>query len=270
LAIERYAGGSIVTESQSIFKHYKNQIYDYNIGPRKACKPELLAGIINPFMKNLELNNTFFIAITRDSPPNPMKNVIEDQLPLLIDEKGNNIWENLASQIGFLSLEYLDLTVLNFGGYFRAGCEMHIGGWKEYPKPNNFIDAPVLRAKNWNEFPKDWVCSVDNLAECIKESVNQSITTIRYNGSYSFKLDDKTIGKLVLKNKSNPFLMVGFSVVVPKAKFYAEYLGNPEFWLMAPPKEPFIMVGMNRTDKLVNVCDVMSEFLLSFQNHSIS
>ena len=90
LALERYSGESLVRESKAIFEQYKEKIFDYNNGPRKAGKPELLKRIIAPFMSKLKLRNTFFIAVTRDSPPNPMKNCPEEHLPLLLDKKGIN------------------------------------------------------------------------------------------------------------------------------------------------------------------------------------
>jgi hypothetical protein len=58
--------------------------------------------------------------------------------------------------------------------------------------------------------------------------------------------------------------MVGFSIVVPKAKFYAEYIGNSEKWLMAPRKEPFFMVCVKNQIEITDICEVMVEFLSSF------
>lgn len=158
----------------------------------------------------------------------------------------------------------MDLEILDLDGYFRAGCRTHIGEWEENPRPNDFDDASILRAKNWNEFPENWVIAVDDLADCIKKNTYQWAETIRYNGSYSFKINKKTIAKLVLKNPHSPCLMVGFSIVVPDAKFCAEYLDKSEFWLMAPPKEPFIMSRIKQIRKIDEVCEVMTEFLRSF------
>jgi hypothetical protein len=58
--------------------------------------------------------------------------------------------------------------------------------------------------------------------------------------------------------------MVGFSIAVPEAKFYAEYLGASELWLMAPRKEPFIITRIKSPSKTLEVCEVMVEFLKSF------
>jgi hypothetical protein len=265
LALENYSGESVLTESVDIFEQYQEKISDYNNVPRKAGKPELLRRIINRFMIGLKLEKTFFVAITRDPPPNPIKNCPQDLLPLLIDESGNNRWPDLSSQVGFLSLEVMDLEILNLDGYFRAGCRTHIGKWEENPKPNDFDDAPVLRPKNWDEFPDNWVDAVDELADCIKKNTSQWAETIRYNGSYSFKINNKTIGKLLLKDPHNPCLMVGFSIVVPDAKLYAEYFDKSEFLLMAPPKEPFTMSCINKIEKKDEICEVMTEFLQSFR-----
>jgi hypothetical protein len=264
LALERYSGESLVRESKAIFEQYKEKIFDYNNGPRKAGKPELLKRIIAPFMSKLKLKNTFFISVTRDFQPNPMKNCPEEHLPLLLDEKGINRWDEIASQIGFLSLKFLDLSVLRLDGYFREGCRTHIGNWEDNPEPKDFGNTPVLRSKNWNEFPANWVLATDEIGNCIKKNLNRAAETIRYPGSYSFKINNKTIGKLVLKNPQNPSLMVGFSIVVPEAKFYAEHLGASELWLMAPRKEPFIITRIKSPSKTLEVCEVMVEFLKSF------
>jgi hypothetical protein len=58
--------------------------------------------------------------------------------------------------------------------------------------------------------------------------------------------------------------MVGFSIVVPEAKFYAEYIGDTEKWLMVPRKEPFFMACVKNKNKTNDICEVMTEFLSDF------
>jgi hypothetical protein len=217
-------------------------------------------------MNDFKVEKGFFISITKDLPPNPMKTYNKEYLPLLINKNGRNLWEELSNQIGFLSLENLDKNVLNKDGFFREGCLTHIGQWKEDPKATQFIEAPLLSAKNWSEFPEEWVQLVDDLAKCIKENISQFAKSKRYNGSYSFIINNKTIGKLVLKDPHNPCLMVGFSIVVPEAKFYAEYIGDTEKWLMAPRKEPFFMVCVKNNIKITDICEVITEFLHGFES----
>jgi hypothetical protein len=216
-------------------------------------------------MNDFKIERAYFVSITKDLPPNPIKTTDVDFLPLLIDQNGRNLWDDLSIQIGFLSLEVIDKEVLNKDGYFREGCLMHIGQWKEDPKPTQFINVPVLSAKNWSEFPTEWVQFVDELAKCIKINTTQFAKHKRYNGSYSFIINNKTLAKLVLKDPVNPCLMVGFSIVVPEAKFYAEYIGHSERWLMAPRKEPFFMVCVKKQSKLDDICEVMAEFLSCFE-----
>ena len=111
------------------------------------------------------------------------------------------------------------------------------------------------------EDKNEWEARVAN---CIKENTSQFTKYKRYNGSYSFIINNKTLGKLVLKDPHNPCLMIGFSIVVPEAKFYAEYIGNSEKWLMGPRKEPFFMVCVKNQSELTDICEVMVEFLSSF------
>jgi hypothetical protein len=265
LALERYSEGPFLEESSDIFDQYKKKIDDYNKGPRKAGKPQLIKRIVVPHMNDFKIERAYFVSITKDLPPNPIKTTDVDFLPLLIDQNGRNLWGELSSQIGFLSLEVIDKEVVNKDGYFREGCLIHIGQWKADPKPTQFIDVPVLSAKNWSEFPTEWVQFVDELAKCIKVNTTQFAKCKRYNGSYSFIINNKTLGKLALKDPHNPFLMVGFSIVVPEAKFYAEYIGNSERWLMAPRKEPFFMVRVKKQSEFKDICEVMVEFLNSFE-----
>jgi len=267
LALERYSEGPFLEEPMGIFDQYKKKIDDYNKGPRKAGKPQLIKRIVVPYMNNFKVEKAYFISFTKDLPPNPMKTSNEEYLPLLINKNGQNLWGELSSQIGFLSLEVIDKEVVNKDGYFREGCLMHIGQWKEDPKPTQFIDVPVLHAKNWNKFPTEWVQLVDDLAKCIKENTSQFAKYKRYNGSYSLIINNKTLGKLVLKDPHNPCLMVGFSIVVPEAKFYAEHIGNSEKWLIAPRKEPFFMVCVENQSELADLCEVMVEFLSSFESN---
>ncbi|MBW1769337.1 MAG: hypothetical protein JRJ65_20115, partial [Deltaproteobacteria bacterium] len=129
LALERYEIGPILEESRTVFEQYNERLLDYNNGPRKAAKPELLEGIVNPYLQDLQLEKTFFVAMTRDEGFNPIKNAAEDELPLVIDGKGNNRWHELGTHFGFLSLKELDLKVLKLNGYYRRGCQLHIGPW---------------------------------------------------------------------------------------------------------------------------------------------
>ena len=267
LALERYSEGSFLEEPIGIFDQYKKKIYDYNKGPRKAGKPQLIKRIVVPYMNNFDVERAYFVSITKDLPPNPINTTDVDFLPLLIDQNGRNLWDELSKQIGFLSLEVIDKEVVNKDGYFREGCLMHIGQWKEDPKPTQFIDVPVLHAKNWNKFPTEWVQLVDDLAKCIKENISQFAKCKRYNGSYSFIINNKTLGKLVLKDPHNPCLMVGFSIIVPEAKLYAEYIGYSEKLLMAPRKEPFFMVRVKKQNEFDDICEVMVEFLSSFESN---
>ena len=270
LALERYSEGSFLEEPMGIFEQYKKRIYDYNKGPRKAGKPQLIKRIVVPYMNDFKIERAYFVSITKDLPPNPINTTDVDFLPLLIDQNGRNLWDELSKQIGFLSLEVIDKKVVNKDGYFREGCLMHIGQWKEDPKPTQFIDVPVLSAKNWSEFSTEWVEFVDDLAKCIKENTSQFAKCKRYKGSYSFIINNKTLGKLILKDPHNPCLMVGFSIVVPEAKFYAEYIGQSERWLMAPRKEPFFMVRVKKQTEFDDICEVVVEFLSSFESNKKS
>jgi hypothetical protein len=261
VALERHEIGPILEESKTVFEQYHKRLLDYNNGPRKVAKPELLKGIINPYLQDLQLEKTFFVAMTRDEGLNPINSAAEDELPLVIDESGNNRWHELSTHFGFLSLKELDLDVLKLDGYYRRGCQLHIGPWIEEEKPKEFVDAPLLITVNWIKFPDQWVKKVDELAMCIRENIRPWGECIRYQGSYSFKVKGKTIGKLLLINPEDPQIMVCFSIVVPNHKSYAKILGTPEKMVMGTTKEPFLMVTVDRTDE---VCQIMSEFLTEF------
>ena len=256
LALNDYKGEGILQESESIFEAYREALGDYNPGPRKAGKFELIEWIVKPYFKDLQSNNTYFIAMTRDMDDNPLNNVDDDFKPKVLDSGGNDCWAEYAPQFGFLSLQKLDLTILNFDGYFRKGCRIHIGEWK--------VDLPVelLVPVNFKKFDKDWINSVNAVAECIKIGTPNSVKTIKHNGSYSFKIKGKTIGTLYPQNPEEPFLMVGFSIMAPNVMGYSKMLGQPQRFVLGPSKKIFMFVRLEELDK---VCDVMVEFLKSYE-----
>ena len=264
LALNDYKGEGILQELESVFKGYQKALGDYNPGPRKACKAELIKLIVKPYFLGLQLNNTYFIAMTRDMGENPLNVVDDDFKPKVLDSGGNDCWAEYAPQFGFLSLQKLGLMVLNFdnfGGYFTKGCRVHIGEWEEVIDPKKF-KGKWLVLINFKKFDEDWINCVDAVAKCIKIGTPNSVEIIKYNGSYSFKIKGKTIGKLCPQNPKKPYLLVGFSIMAPNVVGYSSMLGPPWPFVVGASKEPFMFVRLEELDK---ICDVMIEFLKSYE-----
>jgi hypothetical protein len=263
LTLNDYKGEGILQESESIFEAYREELGDYNPGPRKAGKFELIESIVKRYFLDLPLNNAYFVAMTRDRGKNPMDNVDDDFKPKVLDSDGNDCWAEYAPQFGFLSLQELDLTVLKRGGYFGDGCLVHIGKWEEVIDPKKF-KGKWLVPVNFKKFDEGWINSVNAVAECIKAGTSNSVKTIKNPGSHSFVIKGKTVGKLCPQNSGKPYLMVGFSIMAPNVMDYSKMLGKPQRFVLGPSKEPFMFVTLEEVDK-VKVCDVMIEFLKSYE-----
>ena len=256
LTLDDYKGEGILQESESVFNRYQEELGDYNKVPRKAGKPELIEQIVKPYFKDFQFDKAYLIAMTRDMGKNPLNNVDDNFKPKVLDSGGNDCWAEYAPQFGFLSLQKLDLTILNFDGYFRKGCRIHIGEWK--------VDLPVelLVPVNFKKFDKDWINSVNAVAECIKIGTPNSVKAIKNKGSYSFKIKGKTIGKLCPQNPEKSYMLVGFSIMAPNVMGYSSMLGPPWPFVVGASKEPFMFVRLEELDK---ICDVMIEFLKSYE-----
>ena len=261
MALERYSGELLLEESPETFHQYQKALSDYNKGPRRACKPEFIKGIIGPHFKGLELDKCFFVVLSKDVGPNPMEKESEDLLPLLLNGDGKNTWGELSRNFGFLSLKRLDEDVLNFDGFFRRACCLHIGPWGKDPPLEDCVDRPLVKTANWKKFREDSVLLVDDLAGCIGKHIGSWGKSIRNNGSYSFKVKGKTIGKLFLVDPETPRLAVAFSIVVPNVTGYAESLGAPQVCVIGPSKECFLIVYEPDKEK---ICEIMGEFLNGF------
>ncbi|MEA3477943.1 MAG: hypothetical protein U9R60_07175 [Bacteroidota bacterium] len=262
LALNDHKREGIIQELESVLKGYQKALGEYNPGPRNAGKFELIKWIVKPYFLGLQLNNTYFIAMTRDMGKNPLNNVDDDFKPKVLDSDGNDCWDKYCHQFGFLSLQELDLMVLNLDGYFRDGCLVHIGEWEKVIDPKKFKGKRLVLI-NFKKFDKDWINSVNAVAECIKIGTPNSVKTIKNKGSYSFKIKGKTIGKLCPQNPKEPYLWVGFSIMAPNFMGYSKMLGQPQRFDLGPKKEPFMFV---RAEELDKVCDVMIEFLKSYES----
>ena len=125
----------------------------------------------------------------------------------------------------------------------------------------NDFDGRWFRFVNWSGFPLRWVNYVHKIADSIQNRIPQQIRCEKYNGSYSFIADGKTVGKLAPESAANPHLMVGFSVVVPTAGRFAKNIGEPEDCVLGPGKEKFVMAPSDPVTEKDAICENMVKFL---------
>lgn len=265
LALQDYDGGRSVEEPQKIFRQYQEQLGDRNTGPRRVTKPQVMSEIVVPYLRELRLQDTFFVAMTRDVDPKALCQAQVDKLPVVLDESGRDAWAKLASHFGLLSLEELDKQVLAIEGYFRKGWRTVIGAWRKQMRANN-LEGSWFTFTNWSKFPSEWVSRVDELAQRIKDELAQKAECKRYPGSWSVIVKTKTrgkktLGKLAPRGPAAPELMVGFSVAVPSAEAFAEQLGTPEPFVLGPRKQPFLMVACDPQLDADRICEVMTSFI---------
>ena len=123
------------------------------------------------------------------------------------------------------------------------------------------VEERWFRFENWSEFPRNWVRTVDEVAECIQNQIHPWGICRRYNGSYSFILKRKTRGKLAPELLKHPRLMVGFSSEIPQAEDFGVRLGETEVCLLGPRNKRFVMVPANHLNGTNEICRVMVDFL---------
>jgi len=123
------------------------------------------------------------------------------------------------------------------------------------------VEERWFRFENWSKFPRYWVRTIDEVAECIRNQIHPWGICKRYNGSYSFIVKRKTRGKLAPELPKRPRLMVGFSSEIPQAEDFGVRLGETEVRLLGPPKKKFVMVPANHLNGTNEICRVMVDFL---------
>lgn len=260
LALQDYDGERSIQEPLKIFRQYEKQLGDPKARPRRAAKPQLMSEIVEPYLRGLRLQDTFFVAMTRDVDSKPLCQAQADKLPVVLDESGRDAWAKLTSHFGLLSLEQLDKEVLAIEGRFRKGCRTHIGPWRKQMRASKF-EGSWFTFTNWSRFPSEWVSRVDELAQRIKDELAQKAECKRYRGSWSVIVDNKALGKLAPREPAAPKLMVGFSVAVPSAEAFADQLSAPEPFVLGPGKQPFLMVACDPQLDADRICDVLTSFI---------
>jgi len=123
------------------------------------------------------------------------------------------------------------------------------------------VEERWFRFENWSKFPRYWVRTIDEVAECIQNQIHPWGICKRYNGSYSFILKRKTRGKLAPELLKHPRLMVGFSSEIPQAEDFGVRLGETEVCLLGPRNKRFVMVAPNHLNGTNEICRVMVDFL---------
>ena len=123
--------------------------------------------------------------------------------------------------------------------------------------------------ENWNEFLsiKDYSFQ---LSEKIEQSTKRWGKTLKHKGSISFEVDGIIYGKLAPMNSDYPVLMVGFSCKANDPETYARELGEPELYLLGPPKEPFLMVSTDPISQHDEIVKVMAAFIKHVKKTSSS
>lgn len=260
LALQDYDDNrKAVEEPSPIFEWYKKRLKETRDKPRKVRKRQLIDEIVIPYLKGLKLQNTFFVAMTTDKDTNPLKLVDDNTKPVVLDENGKDVWARWSAHWGFLSLQTLEADVLNFDGLFRRGYHTFIRPQTKQMGINNF-DGQRFPLANWQKFfPKEWGEKVDELAKQISDKISDGIKCKKFNGSYSFIVNSKTLGKLAPRRPENPELMVGFSPVVSSAEDFAKCLGKPERYRLM--QEPFWMVSADPEINAEKVVETMVCFL---------
>ena len=123
------------------------------------------------------------------------------------------------------------------------------------------VEERWFRFESWSKFRRDWVRTVDEIAECIQNQIHPWGICKGYNGSYSFILKRKTRGKLAPELPKHPRLMVGFSSEIPQAEDFGVRLGETEVCLLGPRNKKFVMVAANHLNGTNEICRVMVDFL---------
>jgi len=123
------------------------------------------------------------------------------------------------------------------------------------------VEERLFHFESWSKFPRDWVRTIDEVAECIQNQIHPWGICKRYNGSYSFILKRRTRGKLVPELLKHPRLMVGFSSEISQAEDFGVCLGETEVYLLGPRKKRFVMVAANHLNGTNDICRVVVDFL---------
>lgn len=189
-----------IEETEEIYAHYKEQLNDKLSIPRNLNKAEIIEKILK--FKEFDVtaipeDNFHYVAWTWDREnrvffKNPA--VGEDDLPLFLDDGGNQCFSDLQSRIGWLGFNRVKhILDLEHNDEFLFALETM--GINDDPTDGNYAEYQSKKLDTFSE-------PIQDLAKSIHDEINNrcECKSVKLTGSYSIMMDNTTIGKIILLN----------------------------------------------------------------------
>jgi hypothetical protein len=178
-------GNNLIEEAEHTFLQYEKQLKDGNKLPRKIEKRRILEDIIKP-LGLLGLKDEYFhyVALTWDREDHVFfdsKNKPESSLPLFLDEKGENIYDQIMERLGWIGYKQLEMALgLENDEEYKAALRTMVP--LNEPKENYY---DILSGQGWRNYPEVTHILAENVSSYFKQS--EGYTVVEYRGSYSVK-----------------------------------------------------------------------------------
>ncbi len=186
-----------VVEPEPLFAAYRRQLRDYSHKPRHLRKPEILRIINDLGLMSLSEDRFHFVALTWDDARHAFFADADvgktDNLPLLLDEAGNDVYDAAKPRLGWLGYRNLEkaLDLQASDEYVQACCGMFSQSeptQKDYAR----LRAAAVMPEYDNAFLED-------VFGRFREACGQNARFFhkQHRTSYSLGVAGKTLAKMI-------------------------------------------------------------------------
>jgi len=184
----------IIRETKEMYNAYKEVLFDPRGYPRTLKRSTVIEKILKPNQFNKAcLSNSYFIAMTvEEDGYNPFTDTENnDILPVILDEKSENVWDKVKGHFGSLNLEEVKNMILCPD--FHAVYELMTEKVEKQEKRK----CPSLEIVALSQFSEETLVCCQQYADK-KAEESEGWNNIRLKGSYSI-LDENgfVVGKIV-------------------------------------------------------------------------
>jgi hypothetical protein len=148
------------------------------------------------------------VALTNDKEPGPFGTVSKEYLPCILDNNGNNIWENVCNQFGWIGFDILPEGLQKDECYSKA-FESTVCKFTDI-EGISMEGRPDLKTTKLEDLPDELQTGINKVAASCQEIFTKEYVR-RLTGSYSITLNNKTVIKIAPKKKDDETVYIGIT-----------------------------------------------------------
>lgn len=267
LALSQWDGcRDVLSESERLHRAYKRPWMQRGLGDtiawaRHLKKPSVLSLLRNAGLAGMPLSHFRFVAWTWDREPFFGVTTIHnsEQRPLFLDEDGNEQWQRMLPQLGWIGFKQLaetDQLHDYLGVEFRSALATMRDSLE--PKPvfeaNTTNDLPRINSYNMLRNSEEHTLRQLKEIEQLAASYFGDEAVERLAGSSSIKYAGKVIVKIVPRDNFRcEHLLLGISTSLRRDNWGGHSLGGPKLIGSGDNAQPFYTLDLPRTEAAMEV-----------------